>query len=77
MSDTIWHTIARLRRAQPRNGDTMEVCARLELALHTIQQLDDMARGRAPEPRPYFDKKAYMREYMRRRRAKAKARKTD
>jgi hypothetical protein len=53
------------------------VCARLELALHTIQQLDDMARGRAPEPRPYFDKKAYMREYMRRRRAKAKARKTD
>ena len=73
MSDDIWQIIARLRRAQPRNPDTMAVCARLELALHTIRELDSMARGRVPGPQPYFDKKAYMREYMRKRRAKAKA----
>ena len=50
--------IGRLRRAQPRNADTMAVCDALEKMLQT-------AAGKAK-----FDKTTYQREYMRKWRAK-------
>lgn len=49
--------IARLRRAQPRNADTMLVCDALEATFVRAA--------------PKFDKVAYQREYMRKRRAVA------
>lgn len=55
-------TIARVRRAMPRNADVMMICDAAEL----------------PEPAatvlaPKFDKTAYQRELMRKRRAAGKA----
>jgi hypothetical protein len=65
MSEDIWTVIARLRRAQPRNPDTLAVCAALEQAL--------LAK---PKTEAKFDRnvynREYMRDYMRRRRAKLK-----
>ena len=55
--------IARVRRAMPRNADVMAVC--------------DFAADLASRPvelaKPKFDKRAYQRELMRKRRAKGKA----
>ena len=45
--------IGRLRRAQPRNDDVLFVCEELEKVV----------------TKPKFDRKAYMRQYMRDRRA--------
>ena len=67
MREDLWQAIARLRRAQPRNPDTMAVCDALEEVLRYVRILPMRDKGT-------FDKKAYMREYMRKRRAKAKAR---
>lgn len=53
-------TIARVRRAMPRNADVMAVCDAAEQAQVT----------RLKAPNGTFDKKSYMRDYMRRRRAK-------
>lgn len=62
MSPQLREAIARLRRAQPRNwasvsswSDTMLVCDALEASF--------------AEAKPKFDKVAYQREYMRKRRA--------
>lgn len=84
MSKDLWKTIARLRRAQPRNPDTMAVCDALEHSTQVIRKLEGMVRDMAARQTMTvlqkggpFDKKAYMRAYMREWRAKAKARKTD
>jgi hypothetical protein len=51
--------IARVRRAMPRNPDVMLVCSELEARLVTVT---------ATEIKPKFDRNAYQREYMRKRR---------
>lgn len=72
---SLTQVIARLRRAQPRNADTMAVCdgleARLKLeargAVVAQQALNLKAEGSVPAK---FDRVAYMREYMKRWRGK-------
>lgn len=81
-------TIGRLRRAMPRNKDAMDVCDALEKHLiappSEPQKYEHIAVGHAfvdlgdgnTAIVPYtgkFDKAAYMREYMRQRRAKPKS----
>ena len=74
MSEEGWKVIARLRRAQPRNPDTMAVCDAYEAAMVALRRLEEMLIvPRKRKPDGTFDKKAYMRAYMRKRRAKAKA----
>ena len=58
--DSILQVIARLRRQQPRNADTMRLCDEHESILR---------RDGAPVKKG-FDRKTYMRAYMRERRAK-------
>ena len=57
-SNELVAAIARVRRAMPRNQDVMLICDAAEKLV-------------AAKPR--FDKKAYQREYMRKRRAEGKA----
>lgn len=52
--------IAKIRRDQPRNVDVMRLCSALEEFL--IQDAEVRAA--------HFDRKSYMRDYMRKRRAK-------
>jgi len=75
------HVIARLRRAQPRNADTQVVCDELE------RRLVNPHAGAEPSASPQGigrtvgsipatgakDRKTYMRDLMRKRRAAAKA----
>ena len=56
--------IERLRRAQPRNADTMLVCDELERLLKAHN-----STGKATFDRNAYQRE-YMREYMRKRRAK-------
>ena len=59
MSVEILKLIARIRRAMPRNTDVMDLC--------------DWAEKRASDPKPEkFDRRSYMREYMRKLRAEGK-----
>jgi hypothetical protein len=59
MSVEIFKLIARIRRAMPRNTDVMDLC--------------DWAEARAVETEPEkFDRRSYMRDYMRKRRAEGK-----
>ncbi len=55
-------TVARLRRAMPRNSDVMRVC---DIAERALIAKPSAVKSSAPR----FDKKAYQREYMRRYRA--------
>lgn len=57
MSVEIVKLIARIRRAMPRNADVMELCDYAERMVSTSQ----------PEK---FDRRSYMREYMRKLRAR-------
>ena len=75
MDDDLWRIIGRLRRAQPRNPDTMALCDAVE---------ETMRHWRAVEAQPKlpkgtFDKKAYQRIYMRkwRRRQRAAAKEAE
>ena len=88
MSESIWQIIARLRRAQPRNPDTMAVCDEIEQAMAIIRKLEEIlanehtARKVAEaETANLFDRKAWMREYMRaymrKKRARQKGQTTD
>ena|SRR5688572_11108844 len=61
-ANELLRTIAKVRREQPRNVDVMRICSALEELL--IQEAELRAA--------HFDRKAYMREYMRQRRAAAK-----
>ena len=63
-SNSLHSLIASVRRAMPRNVDVMALCDALEGLL---------ARPMEPVVRPRFDKVAYQRELMRRRRAAARA----
>jgi len=71
--------IGRLKRAQPRNPDTMLVCDELERLL--VRRLGDVVpveSGGVAMVQPIlnkakFDRAAYQREYMRKRRAGGKA----
>ena len=105
MSNELLTTIARVRRAMPRNADVMAICEALENAIvkrradMVVDQVmapnksvplieglrkggrnpppgPDFERPAPPAPIPHlgpgFDKKAYQRELMRKRRAKAK-----
>ncbi len=62
MSNELLATIARVRRAMPRNEDVMAICEAAEKSL--IVQ---------PAEKKPFDKKVYQRELMRKRRAEGKA----
>lgn len=70
-------TIGRLRRAQPMNPDTNEVCTALEQLLRVQQvTLHKMTEKKPEQDEPAsggkFDRNAYQRELMRKRRAAAK-----
>ena len=63
-------TIARVRRAMPRNADVMAVCAKAEeLSLLLWRRQPAMVVAQAAEPakpsRPARDRRGYMRDYMR------------
>jgi hypothetical protein len=60
-------TVARVRRAMPRNSDVMRICEIAEEAI-TVRRIVQATELVAVTK---FDKKAYQREYMRKRRAKA------
>lgn len=64
MSEII-QTIARVRRAMPRNKDVMDVCDALERELVTVAP--------SGEAKQKFDRRSYQRELMRKRRAEGKA----
>ena len=82
MTQELFKTIARVRRAMPRNHDVMEICDYAERKLLeppliissdgngsvTIEQDFEAVKRNADK----FDKTAYMRRYMRKRRAAAK-----
>ena len=69
-------TIGRLRRAQPRNPDTMAVCDALEAKLVKVEPRAPIEVVRKPpDSRPGFNKKTYQRDLMRSRRAALKAEK--
>ncbi len=55
-------TIQRVRRAMPRNPDVMAICDAAEKSLIVKSETD---------ANPKFDRGAYQREYMRKRRAKS------
>ena len=59
MDALVLEAIARLKRSQPRNADTILVCNALEALLYR----KEVAKVR-------FDKTAYQREYMRKWRGK-------
>ena len=63
MDSQLLATIARVRRAMPRNADVMAVCDAAERG--------QVVRPKAPNGT--FNKKTYMREYMRRKRANDRA----
>jgi hypothetical protein len=52
-SNELLSTIARVRRAMPRNADVMAIC---DAAEHSVVKVDGQ---------PRFDRNAYMRGYMR------------
>ena len=56
-SNELISIIARVRRAMPRNADVMAICDAAEQSTITI------VNGK-----PRFDRKAYQRDYMRKRR---------
>lgn len=58
--------IARVRRAMPRNGDVMLVCDVAERAL--VKPVAVAAEAPKPKVAGKADRKAYMRDYMRKRR---------
>ena len=77
-------TIGRLRRSQPRNPDTMEVCDELEKRIIEASRVEGSsvaerrspkpdAAGSNPAPSASFDKRAYQREYMKKKRAEKKS----
>lgn len=79
MSDKI-QTIARVRRAMPRNKDVMDVCDMAEESLASSSVVERSAvnavvAGSTPasSAKPPFDRKAYMRDYMKQRRKKEKS----
>lgn len=76
--DDVAQAIGRLRRAQPRNPDTMTVCDRLEQLLacgEAVTQLavNEPTVGSNPTGSAKFDKKTYQRDLMRKRRAAGKS----
>lgn len=62
--------IRRLRYDQPRNDDVLAVCDLLERYLAAVQRGQFKAQADSKEAPKSFDRKTYMREYMRRRRKK-------
>lgn len=65
-------TIARVRRAMPRNADVMAICEALEAHLKPAVEITAGLPATPAEKAP-FDKKTYQRELMRKRRAQKKA----
>jgi len=74
--------IARVRRAMPRNEDVMAICEAAEkLLVMAAEDERDVAIARerlaegivGVEPKAKFDRRAYQRELMRKRRAEGKA----
>ncbi len=57
-------TVSRVKRAMPRNADVMAICEALERRL---------IEAPPPAEKPKFDRRAYQRELMRKRRAGGKA----
>jgi hypothetical protein len=71
MSADLLATIGRLRRAMPRNADVLAVCDGLEQHLTGQNFAEPMQQaGRSVQSEcPGFDRLAYQRKYMRKRRA--------
>ena len=71
-SNEIFAVIGRVRRAMPRNADVMALCDAAERLAVARPPLPDLPTAMAvKETRTTtFDKKAYQREYMRKRRRK-------
>ena len=66
----LMQVISRVRRAMPRNADVMIICEALEAHLTPAAELTAILPSMEKVP---FDKKAYQRELMRKRRAEGKA----
>jgi hypothetical protein len=71
-------TVAKVRRAMPRNVEVMIVCDALEGALNDMAKLEQAlikaeTDAAMVDVRKRFDRKAYQRQYMRKWRAKKKA----
>ena len=64
MSHEIISAISRIRRMMPRNAEAMLICDELERRLVTVTK-DGTAK-------PKFDRVAYQRDLMRKRRAEAR-----
>jgi hypothetical protein len=62
MDPLILEAIARLKRSQPRNADTILVCTALEAALY-----------RKEAAKVKFDRNRYQRDYMRKWRARRRS----
>ena len=71
MSEKVREAVARLRRNQPRNPDTLLVCDDRVAQAAEIRALQNQI-GLPQQPKPKFDKTAYQRDLMRERRAKSK-----
>jgi hypothetical protein len=80
MSNTVddMNTIARVRRAMPRNADVMRICEIAEAHLIVRREISegvltvkraDVAAAEIMD-RSGFDRKKYQRDYMRKKRAK-------
>lgn len=63
MAPELAQAIARLRRSQPRNADTMMVC----------DEVDRLSKAHNATGEAKFDRTVYQRELMRKRRAQGKA----
>lgn len=63
--------IARQRRARPRNTDLMRLCDALEARLKPAEVPIVESVSVEPDDAQPFDRKAYMRDYMKKRRASA------
>jgi hypothetical protein len=64
--------VARLRRAQPRNADTMLVCDELERSLLRVSTAPANNVSKPAKAPANTDRKAYMRDLMRKKRAAAR-----
>jgi hypothetical protein len=82
MSTDLLKTIGRIRRAMPRNADVMEICDALEASLSKPTEYRHIEVGyaisgpvgeRVGNMYEKFDKRAYQRNYMRKRRARLNA----
>lgn len=73
-ADDVFAAVGRLRRAQPRNLDTMAVCDELEKRLRVVSTMPNpcLPKTLDLEPKSDLTRNVYQRQYMRDMRAAKK-----